>query len=59
MTIEKATTTFIRLLLAADKSLVIQAIATTARTKVIVVVVSFLALRDNLQQRYTNLDRSI
>ena len=46
---EKATTTFIRLLLVVDKSLVIQAIAATARTKVTVVIVSFLALRDDLQ----------
>ena len=40
---------FIRLLLVVGKSLVIQAIAITTRTKVIVVVVLFLTLRDNLR----------
>ena len=56
---EKAIAAFIRLLLVVGKSLVIQAIAVTARTKVTVVVVPFLALRDNLRQRYTNLNRLI
>ena len=56
---EKATAAFIRLPPVAGKSLVMQAIATTARTKVTVVVVPFLALRDDLRQRYTDLDRPI
>ena len=59
MAVEKATAAFIRLLLVVGKSLVMQAIATTARTKVTVVMVLFLALRDDLQQRYTDLDRLI
>ena len=46
---EKATAAFIRLLLVVGKSLVMQAIAATARTKVMVVVVPFLALRDDLR----------
>ena len=57
--VKKATATFIRLPLAVGKSLVIQATATTTRTKVTVVIVPFLTLRDNLRQRYTDLNRPI
>ena len=49
MVVKKATTIFIRLLLVVDKSLVMQAIAIIVRTKVIVIVILFLALRDNLR----------
>ena len=49
MTVKKATATFIRLLLVVDKSLIMQVIAATVRTKVTIVVVPFLALRDDLR----------
>ncbi|KAI9882136.1 MAG: hypothetical protein M1823_006121, partial [Watsoniomyces obsoletus] len=59
MAVERVDAVVVRLPPAAGKSLVMQATAANARGKVTVVIVPFIALRDELRRRCTELDTPI